>query len=52
MLKKLAGRNLLKEDLRAFGSAIESVPLREGLALCVFLLNAMTISLLRLRILS
>lgn len=33
MLKKLAGRNLLKEDLRAFGSAIESVTLREGLGI-------------------
>lgn len=31
MLKKLAGRNLLKEDLRAFGSAIENVALRDGL---------------------
>lgn len=33
MLKKLAGSCLLKEDLRAFGAAIESMTLREGLGM-------------------
>lgn len=33
MLKKLAGRSLLREDLRAFGAAIETVTLREGLGM-------------------
>lgn len=33
MLKKLAGRCLLKEDLRAFGTAIETITLREGLGM-------------------